>query len=122
MSVCVGGGGGGLHLCVCKEKADQHQHLALNHSIRCAHSFHPRNLLCIRVDAAQESAREVARLKAEFKARVEPKKAKVPIKLEEIPTIVIDLGSDTIKAGFAGEDVRGTRQPPAASHFTATFN
>eukprot|EP00038_Savillea_parva_P019171 m.26680 g.26680 ORF g.26680 m.26680 type:complete len:496 (+) comp4337_c0_seq1:141-1628(+) len=52
----------------------------------------------------EESAKEVARMKAEFKARMEPKKKAEPVKIEEIPTIVLDLGSDTIKAGYAGED------------------
>lgn len=61
----------------------------------------------------QASAKEVARMKAEFKARVEPKKKAVPLELKSIPTIVIDLGSDTIKVGYAGEDVRGTHTPPA---------
>lgn len=48
---------------------------------------------------------------------MEPKKKAEPLELKSIPTIVLDLGSDTIKAGYAGEDVRGrsSRSPDLAA-------
>eukprot|EP00051_Salpingoeca_urceolata_P003110 m.55243 g.55243 ORF g.55243 m.55243 type:complete len:499 (+) comp12519_c0_seq1:52-1548(+) len=52
----------------------------------------------------EESAQEVARMKKEFLARnAKPKKIK-EVFIRDIPTIVIDIGSNTIKCGYAGED------------------
>eukprot|EP00041_Stephanoeca_diplocostata_P033977 m.1138144 g.1138144 ORF g.1138144 m.1138144 type:complete len:494 (-) comp24439_c0_seq2:49-1530(-) len=55
------------------------------------------------VDEA-EAAKEVAELKRKFREQVEPKKGEEKIEVKDIPTIVLDFGSNTIKAGFAGED------------------
>eukprot|EP00043_Microstomoeca_roanoka_P008224 m.79330 g.79330 ORF g.79330 m.79330 type:complete len:508 (+) comp14153_c0_seq4:182-1705(+) len=52
-------------------------------------------------DASQE---EVAEMKRLLLQRLEKPKPKPVIKLQDIRTIVIDLGSGSIKAGFAGED------------------
>lgn len=47
---------------------------------------------------------EAARLKAAFKDLVEPKAEAKVEEITDIPTIVVDLGSCSIKAGYAGDD------------------
>ncbi|EGD79707.1 hypothetical protein PTSG_10692 [Salpingoeca rosetta] len=51
-----------------------------------------------------ESHEEVERMKRQLLQQIEKPKPKPVVKLEDIRTIVIDIGSGSIKAGFAGED------------------
>eukprot|EP00053_Salpingoeca_punica_P004509 m.49475 g.49475 ORF g.49475 m.49475 type:complete len:514 (+) comp12826_c1_seq1:2177-3718(+) len=52
----------------------------------------------------EDCAKDVAERKRQFLERMKTPKPKVEVKIEKIPTIVIDLGSNTVKAGFAGQD------------------
>eukprot|EP00049_Salpingoeca_infusionum_P007150 m.116192 g.116192 ORF g.116192 m.116192 type:complete len:258 (-) comp13600_c0_seq3:1290-2063(-) len=52
----------------------------------------------------EESAREVAEMKKLMMARLEKPKKKQIVRIKEIPALVLDIGSCTIKAGRAGED------------------
>lgn len=56
-----------------------------------------------KVDEEAQGA-EVAAMKAAFRKKVEPKKAAKKVEIKDIPTVVIDLGSSTIKVGYAGQD------------------
>ena len=52
----------------------------------------------------EESHEEVARMKRQLLERIEKPKPKPKIQLQDIRTIVLDIGSGSLKAGFAGED------------------
>jgi len=52
----------------------------------------------------EASGAEAAALKKAFRERVEPKQSAQKVEIKDIPTIVIDLGSSTIKVGYAGQD------------------
>eukprot|EP00039_Didymoeca_costata_P031272 m.33961 g.33961 ORF g.33961 m.33961 type:complete len:497 (+) comp8641_c0_seq2:117-1607(+) len=68
-----------------------------------------------RVDE-DEAAKEVARLKKEFREKVEPKSRPKSVHIKEIPTLVIDIGSNTIKVGYAGEEVPVVMVSSVAGH------
>eukprot|EP00045_Choanoeca_perplexa_P013892 m.159590 g.159590 ORF g.159590 m.159590 type:complete len:172 (+) comp16490_c1_seq30:471-986(+) len=50
------------------------------------------------------SAAEVAQAKAAMMAKLQPKKPTRTVEVKDIATIVIDLGSGLVKAGYAGQD------------------